>query len=127
MIIKMQTSDTSFQKKIKKKLFIFVSLSSTVSHSKESEQNRIQVLPFGSPEQADAIQLIVLSLTFPMASRALFGSFSFNITFIATECFKVTSYRVIVLATKLSWPRLGGKSTKDIAGQSACASRQWSA
>ena len=41
--------------------------------------------------QANAIQFVVLSLTLPMAGRALFGSLTFNLTFIATECFKVVN------------------------------------
>ena len=89
MIIKMETSDTSLLKLDQHKIIYFCLPfnSPATYHSKESQQNRTE-----SPEQANAIQLIVLSLTFPMASRALFGSFSFNITFIATECFKVIFY-----------------------------------
>ena len=116
MIIEMVTSGTSFQKHINIKWLIFVSPSSGACHSKEPEQNMTQVLAFGwnkSPEQANAIQLIMLSLTLPMAARALFGSLPFNITFIATECFKVTSYRVVVLAKKISWV---GKVQKTMQG-----------
>ena len=87
------------------------------SHSHYHPHIKSIILYYHEFTQADAIQLIVLSLTLPMAGRALFGSLSFNITFVATEFFKVIYYRIVHVQQQETRKYMA-------AGQSATSSQQ---